>query len=136
MTEPKVISSFAIFSGIALNYLSEISEHAKVMECASGDTVFEEGGEASRLYGVISGEVELILVARDNQLKTDVEYEEYTHSEVETIEREISIDCIGPGEIFGWSALTPAGQYTSKAVCSEPTKLFVIDATTLKIVFQ
>lgn len=136
MIEPKQISEFAIFSGVALNHLTEIAEQVEVMEFGSGETVFDEGVEAANLYGVVSGEVDLILIARDNVLKTDVEYEEYTHSEVETIERQISVDSIGPGEIFGWSALSPTGFYTSKAVCREPTRVFAIGAKTLKAFFN
>ena len=136
MIEPKQISEFAIFSGITLNHLAEIAEHVEVTEFDSGETVFEEGTEAANLYGVISGEVDLILIARDDQLKTDVEYEEYAHSEVETVERQITVDSIGPGEIFGWSALSPTGFYTSKAVCSEPTRVFAIGAKTLKAFFN
>lgn len=136
MIEPKQIAEFAIFSGVAFNHLAKIAEFVEVMKFGSGETVFEEGTEAANLYGVISGEVDLILIARDDQLKTDVEYEKYAHSKIETVERQITVDFIGPGEIFGWSALSPTGFYTSKAVCSEPTVVFAIGSKNLKAFFN
>ena len=135
MGEPELISRLTIFSGISSNLLAQLAQHIEVLECDSGEPVFQEGEEATHLYGVLDGEVDLILIARDENLITDV-HEEYTHVETETLEREIIVDSIGPGEVFGWSALTPSGQFTSKAVCSESTRLVAIPAKSLKAVFN
>ncbi len=136
MGEPELISRLAIFSGISINLLAQIAQHMEVLDCDSGEPVFQEGEEATHLYGVLDGEVDLILIARDENQITDVQFEEYTHVETETLEREIVVDSIGPGEVFGWSALTPSGQFTSKAVCAKPARLLAISAQILKIVFK
>lgn len=135
MNEKELISGFSIFSGVSQDNLSEIAKHAEVMDFNPGEAIFLEGVEASKVYGVLDGEVELILVAKDSILKTDVQYEEYTHSKMETIERDIVVDSIGPGELLGWSALTPDGHYTSKAICVEPTRVFALPADSLREFF-
>lgn len=132
----EMISSLAIFSGIEQSHLAEIDQYAEVLEFDSNRTIFQDGERADTIYGVLSGEVELVLVARDEILKTDVQFEEYARTQTNTVEREIIIDAIGPGEIFGWSALTPAGQYTSKAVCAEPTKVVALSADKVRSFFQ
>lgn len=136
MNEKELISGFSIFSGVSEDHVSKIAEHVEVLNFNPGETIFQEGAKASRVYGVIDGEVELIIVAKESILKTDVRYEEYTHSTTETVERDIVVDSIGSGEILGWSALTPEGRYTSKAVCSEPTRVFAIPADNLRTFFE
>ncbi len=135
MGDSELISSFAIFSGISESHLSQIARQVEVLEHAPGDMIFQEGDEASHLYGVIDGEVELILVVKDEDLITDVQFEEYARVKTETREREIIVDSIGRGEIFGWSALTSSGRFTSKAVCSMSTKLFALPAESLRAFF-
>jgi CRP-like cAMP-binding protein len=136
MDGPELMSNFPIFSGVSRNHLFEIGQYLETLECHSGETVFREGEKASKLYGVLSGEVELLLVAKDKIMNTDVRFEDYTRTETEIIEREIVVDSVESGEIFGWSSLTPSGQFTSKAVCVEPTKLFALSATNLRGFFN
>ena len=135
MGDPELISRLAIFSAVSANILSQLAQHIEVLDCDSGEPVFQEGEEATHLYGVVDGEVDLILIARDENLITDV-HEEYTHVQTETLEREIVVDSIGPGEVFGWSALTPAGQFTSKAVCAKASRLLAMPAQSLKNAFR
>jgi CRP-like cAMP-binding protein len=136
MDTNEMISRLAIFSGIEQSHLAEIGQYTEVLEFDSGRTIFQDREKADTIYGVLNGEVELVLVVRDEILKTDVQFEEYARTQTDTVEREIIIDAIGPGEIFGWSALTPAGQYTSKAVCAEPTKVCALPADKVRSFFQ
>jgi CRP-like cAMP-binding protein len=135
MDELKLISGFSIFSGPLQDLLPEISKYVEMLDFSSGEVIFGEGEEASKVYGLIEGEVELVLVAKDDIIKTDVRYEEYTRSKTETVERDIVVDSIGAGDIFGWSALTAGGHYTSKAICVEPTRVFALPADSLRAFF-
>ncbi len=135
MSNLGLLSGFPIFSSISESHLQEISQQLELHEFNPGETVFLEGDAATHLYGVLSGEVELVLVSEDKVVKTDVQFEEYTHSETKTIKREIVVDLVGEGDVFGWSAMTPAGKFTSKAVCARPTRLFSLPAKSLKTFF-
>ena len=136
MDEKECISGFSIFAGASPEHLAKIAKHVVVLNFDAGGTIFQEGAKASRVYGLLDGEVELILVAKDSVLKTDVQYEEYARSKTETVERDIVVDAIGPGEIFGWSAFSPDGHYTAKAVCVKPTRVFAIPADSLRALFD
>lgn len=135
MGDPGLISKLAIFSGFSKELNTLMAQHIEVLDCDGGEPVFQDGEEATHLYGVVTGEVNLILFARDEKLITDVKFEEYAHVETEVFEREIIVDSIGPGEVFGWSALTPSGRFTSKAVCSERTRLIAFPAAMLRNIF-
>lgn len=135
MGTPELIADFSIFSDFSRNNLLEIAQYLEVLEFNADDTVFREKEKADKFYVVLSGEVELRLIASDQILKADVHFEDYTRTKTEIVEREIAVDSIEPGEIFGWSALTPAGNFTSKAVCVEPTKVFAFPAGTLRNFF-
>lgn len=135
MGDPELMSRLTIFSGVSSNLLAQVAQHIEVLDCDSGEPVFQEGEEASHLYGVLEGEVDLILIARDENLITEV-HEEYNHVETETLVRDIIVDSIGPGEVFGWSALTPSGKFTSKAVCAKTSRILAIPARILNNVFK
>lgn len=135
MVEKELFSDFSIFAGVSQDHLAEIAQISELLEFDSGETIFTGGEEASKVYGVINGEVELSLVVKDKILKTDIQFEEYSRTQIETIERDIVVDSVGSGEIFGWSALTSSGRFTSTAKCAGPTKVFCLPADTLRSFF-
>lgn len=135
MVEKELFSNFSIFASVSQDHLAEIAQFSEVLEFDSGETIFTDGDEASTIYGVINGEVELSLVVKDKLLKTDIRFEEYSRTQIETIERDIVVDAVVSGEIFGWSALTSSGRFTSTAKCAEPTRVFSLQADTLKSFF-
>jgi signal transduction histidine kinase len=49
-----------------------------------------------------------------------------------TTPRNATIDYVGPGQIAGFSALTPPYLYATSAVCIEPTRVLYIDAEQLR----
>jgi CRP/FNR family transcriptional regulator, cyclic AMP receptor protein len=49
-----------------------------------------------------------------------------------TTPRNATIDYVGPGQIAGFSALTPPYLYATSAICIEPTRVLYIDAEQLR----
>jgi CRP-like cAMP-binding protein len=136
MLEKELFKGFPIFSDIPQEHLSEIAQFGKVFEFGLNETIFQDGENASDLYGVVDGEVELSLMVRDKILKTDIQYEESILTHFETIEKNIIVDSIEPGEIFGWSALVKPSLYTSFANCSKPSRIISLPADKLKATFD
>ncbi len=137
MLEKDLIAKFSIFDDMPQEHIAEIGRCTEILEFKSGDTILWEGEKATNLYGVIEGEVELSLTVRDKILKTDIQHEEYVRTHVETIERDIILDTIIPGDIFGWSALTSSQLYTSTAkCCATPSTIFAMEAEDLMAFFR
>ncbi len=124
--------AFSIFDGIPTDTMHRIGQLAQRHDYEQDEVIFREGQEASHLYGVLNGEVELSILFRDRVMQADIQYEEYVHKRVDIIEKEIVIEVLGPGEIFSWSAFSAPHRLTSTAVCSRPTQVFAIEASGLK----
>jgi len=135
MFKQDLLKCFPIFLDIPQEHLSEIAQWGKVLEFDSNETIFQNGEDAFDLYGIVDGEVELSLMVKDKILKTDIQYEESIQTHIETIEKDIIVDSIAPGEIFGWSALIEPGQYTTTARCSKSTRIVSLPADKLKAIF-
>lgn len=136
MIDKEILSGFSFFSGVSEAYLSEIAQWCMMMKLDPNETIFQDGGKAIDLFGVITGEVELIIRVRDRLMKTDIKYEESIQTHFETVEKEIIVDSIEPGEIFGWSALLPPNRFTTSARCLTPTEVFSLPAHKLKVLFE
>jgi len=102
----------------------------------ANQVVLKEGETGSILYGVLEGEVELSVVFKDRELKTDVRYEESIVASYETLEKSIVIDSAGPGEVVGWSSLVRPKSLTSTVTTCEPTQIFMIFAEDLDKIFE
>lgn len=128
------LAAFPIFDGIPRDTMDRLGQAAQRLEYGAGDVIFREGREATHLYGVLAGEVELSILVRDRVLKTDVQYEDYVRKQVDLVEKEIVIETLGPGEIFSWSALSTPHRLTSTAACRRSTQVFAIEAAGLMAV--
>ena len=132
MIDKQYFSGFSIFTSFSASHLDEIAEQANLLQFNPEEVIFADGEKATTLYGVLNGGVELIMIAEDETLKTDVIHEEYARSEIEKTKRDIVFDTVNEKEIFGWSSFTTSGAYTSKAVCVEPTRVIAMKASKLK----
>jgi len=136
MTENDMFRDFSVFSDFSPETLSEIAKLAVVLTFESGETIFQEGENARDLYGILDGEVELSTRFNQQVLKTDIQYEESIQTRIETIEKNIVVDAVGPGEILGWSSLIKPRLLTSTATCTVPTRAFCMSADDLKLIFD
>jgi CRP-like cAMP-binding protein len=132
MLELSQLRRFPLFAGIPDEGLRPVAESCSVGDFAAGDTIFAQEEEATHLYGVLDGEVELRLLFKDKILKTDIQWEESVHSRFEVVERPINLETLGPHEVFGWSSMVTQRKMTASAVCSKPSRLFSISGQELK----
>jgi len=137
MIDKSLLSGTSILSEINGESLEEIARKCEVLECEPQHTVFRQEESATKLFGLLAGEIELVFMFKDRVLKTDIEYEESILSKYEILERPLVIDTVGPGEVFGWSSLVvPHGRWTATARCSKRSRLFFVDADHLRSMFD
>lgn len=125
---------FAIFDGVPKDTMDCIAPLAQPHEYDPNEIIFKEGQAASHLYGVLAGEVELHILFHDRVMKAEIQYEDYVRKRVDTIEKEIVIEVLGPGDIFAWSSLSAPHRLTSTATCTQPTQVFAIEARELEAI--
>ncbi len=136
MVEKELLGGFSFFFDMPQEQLAEIAQIGKVSEFDLNQTVFQYGDKAFDLYGVMDGEVELSITLRDKIVKKDIQYEDSIQTRIETIEKDIIIVSIEPGEIFGWSAFINPKTYKATAKCSQPASIILLPADKLKTLFD
>ena len=75
MPEKNLLTGFSFFSDVDSDTLEEISKKGEILEFNAEDVIFHYEAPSTHFYGLLEGEVDLILVFKDKVLKTDMEYE-------------------------------------------------------------
>jgi CRP/FNR family cyclic AMP-dependent transcriptional regulator len=114
MVEPQIIAKFSNFSDFTDDEIKAMSILANEEHYESGQFIFHEGGEATTMYLLMQGHVEMML-------NTD-----------ETGARREVVMTVKPNEIFGWSALVEPYKLTASARCATPVRVVAIAAPGLR----
>ena len=96
-------------------FLAEASEALRDMiddvaletRLAAGEMLFEQGDEASALYGLIEGALEVSVLSLDG--------------------RKLALNVLRPGALFGEIALFDPGERTATVVATEPSVVKRVD---------
>ncbi len=110
------LKKFKVFEGLNERELELFVNIAKEETYESDSRIFEEKALAVNLYLLLEGKVEITLKCGNDEL--------------------IKIDQVGPGEIFGWSAVTDPRTFTAAAWTVEKTKLIVVKGERLIDLFE
>ena len=136
MPAKNLLTGFSFFSDVDSDTLEVISKKGEILEFNAEDVIFHYEAPSTHFYGLLEGEVDLILVFKDKVLKTDIEYEEAIQATMVDEEKEIIVDSVAPGQVFGWSSLVGPGKRTVRAECVEASRVIAIPADELKAMFD
>jgi len=116
MVKIKDLKLFGIFSELNDNELENIAEIAKHEKYEKDRRIFQEKSIARNLYLVKGGSIEIRMRAAGG--------------------KEMSIDLVGPGEVFGWSAVTEPHAFTAASYAIEASEVFVVNGSVLRDLFK
>ncbi|MGD2271196.1 MAG: cyclic nucleotide-binding domain-containing protein [Desulfobacterales bacterium] len=136
MLDKNLLTKFNFFSDVSDDRLSAIAQLANLLDFKAGETIFRIGDSSDNLYGVVTGEVELILVYKDKLLEADITFEEQNQSRIEVVEKPIRVALVDPGKIFGWSSLVRGRKRTVTAICRETSQVISLPSTALESLFE
>ena len=136
MPDKDLLLGFSFFSDISPEVLDRLASKCEILDFKTNDIVFSYEEPAEHFYGLFDGEVELSLVFTDKVLKTEVEYEEAVHARIVDQEKQIVVDNVRPGQVFGWASIVGPGRRTVTAKCTEVSRVFSISAADLKAMFD
>jgi CRP-like cAMP-binding protein len=103
----RVLARTALFGGLDDVALASLAVMSKSQAFAAGETVFRKGDVSGSLYVVEQGRVTIATTSLEG--------------------REVVLNLLGPGDLFGEVALVDGGGRTADAVCPERAKLIVLD---------
>jgi CRP/FNR family transcriptional regulator len=105
----KEIKDISIFGTIDEKDLGEIKDYFSVEEFKKKDLVFSEGDPSDWLYGVLKGKVKITKISAEG--------------------KEIILEVISPGDVFGAVAVMRGFPYPANAAAMEDTRLLKISRT-------
>ncbi len=104
---PEALSRNEVLGLLGPDDLQEVLGFARRVALAKGDTVFHKGDPGDALYAVLSGRVGI--------------------SSSSGLGKEVFLNIMEPGEVFGEIALLDGGARTAQAMVMEPAVLLRID---------
>ena len=116
MVDIDKLKGFSIFKHLNERELEQIAQIAEEGSSKKDMRIFEEKALAVNLYLVIEGKVELKVSGNGKE--------------------KIVIDTAGPGDIFGWSAVTEPHTFTAAAWTAEDSKFIVLSSEYLISLFD
>jgi CRP-like cAMP-binding protein len=118
-----VLRTANIFQDLDMEELRTVAEVGRLIECSTGDLIFEEGAASDELYVIASGEV-------------DIQVDPGLYGETSTGGR-ITITTLRRGQSFGEMALVSEGIRAASARCAQhDSSLLVIPRQSLMALFD
>jgi len=113
MVSPEWLKKTELFGSLKESQLNVLLSHSSVESFPEKKTIFQEGEEASRLYILIEGAVDLTLKGQEQI--------DFMASKIEK-----------EGAVFGTASLMEPFRYNVTATCLKPAKILMIEADHLK----
>jgi CRP-like cAMP-binding protein len=131
MISPEVIRRYPFFAGLDHEYIVMLAKVAEEMTVDAGGYLFREGDQLDHFYVVLEGAAAIVIEVPASNV--DHKLSEQFTGEMQT--KDVVIGTIGPGEVFGWSALVPPHDATTSGKATTPSKIVSFDARELQRVF-
>ena len=107
-----LLSNHPLFNSLDSEIISKLSEYAKRRHFAAGEYIFRQGENATHLYLIECGKVEIELFAATGG--------------------PLVVQNVEGGQILGWSWLIPPYEWCFDARAVEPTDVIELDAASLQ----
>jgi CRP-like cAMP-binding protein len=114
MVAPEIFKEFPSFSDFTQDEIKALAVLAEEEQYEAGEFIFREGGEATKTYLLLQGQVEMMMNTNGDGTRRAV------------------VMTARPGEIFGWSSLVEPYQLTASAHCASRVRVAVIPAAGLR----
>lgn len=113
MVSPELIRRFPFFSNFTLEQIVILAKMAEEIAVPKEQYFHHEGEDLNFLYIIIEGEVAVVSLLPQK-------------------DREYTLNSLGTGEIFGWSAFVPPYAATAGAKAVTPARVIAFDAKELR----
>ncbi len=132
MISPEKLRRYELFAGFNHDQLARLAMAGQELHVPANHTFFREGEDLRYLYFVESGEVGVTIGVPDR----DMEQDPRDHILGNLALEEITVTTVGPGELFGWSALIPPHETTASTWAMTECSAFTLDCAELSRAFK
>lgn len=132
MVSPELLRRYPFFAGLSHEHIVALAKLGDEVSTPPEHYFFREGDELTHFYLVIEGQVVIVLdlpISGAAYKLSEVLTHQYTTEDVTVIS-------LGPGQVFGWSALVPPHQATSSGKALTPGRVIAFDCLELRKQFE
>lgn len=119
MISPELLRRYPFFSGLSHEQIVGLAKVASEESVEAGHYFFHERDQLDYLYLILEGAVAVVLEIPEEGVHQTVadQYNRQLHT------TDVVISAIGPGEVFGVSALVPPSVATASAKATTPCRV-------------
>ena len=117
MVSPELIRRYKYFSSISNEQLTKLASFAEEVEFEAGHYFHQEGDDIGKVYIVVEGDISLI-------------------TSLPQQDKEVVINTMGAGDVFGWTSLLPPYTAGSGAKSASKCTLIEFESTKLREKFE
>ncbi len=132
MISPELIRRYPFFAGLNHHQILDLAMVADVVTVEVGDYFFREGDNLKEFFLVVDGSIDITISVTDRSVAQNI----IENILGNFITKEITVSTIGPGQIFGWSALIPPHTSTATARAARSSRVVAFDGEQLRHSFQ
>jgi CRP-like cAMP-binding protein len=132
MVSAELMRRYPFFSNLSKGQLEKLAQVGSELTVDAGHYFFQEGDELDQFYIVLEGEAGIFIDLTDDTVAQPLSGQ----LTGEIITRELVISKVGPGEMFGWSALVPPHTATSGSRALVPCRVMAFDCHQLHQMFE
>ncbi len=133
MISPELIRLNPFFASLSHSHIATIADTSEEIQVMPGDYIFREGDILDHFFLVVEGEIDLIMGITDRNIGSS--FSDRLFRNIEKID--VSIDTLGKGHLFGWSALvSPRHASSTGAIAVKPSRVVTFDCLALQTAFQ
>jgi CRP-like cAMP-binding protein len=132
MVSPELLRRYPFFAGMSHDNIVIMANAAEEQVVEAGHIFFHSDQPMSHLYLVLDGEVGIVMDLPDQAVEQPVSGQ-LTGA---LLTRDVVLSTVGPGEVFGWSALVPPFTASAAAKALAPSRALAFQCATLMSAFE
>ncbi len=132
MISPELFRRHKFFADLDPQQINVLVAASREQLVEAGHYFFHAGEELEKFYFVIAGEVDIVISVPDRS--QEHRFVDQLYGTLMT--EDIPVASVGPGEMFGWSALVPPHQSTASAKARKYCRVIEIDSKKLEPSFE
>jgi CRP-like cAMP-binding protein len=126
MISIELLRRYPFFAELDLKQLGILARDAKEIIIEAGELIFDEGEDLTHFYFVLEGKVNIYKKAPRTNLSGNGHKRASLDGSYPAME-DVTVCSIGPGELFGWSALVPPHRSTAGAFAKSMCRVIIFD---------
>lgn len=132
MISIELIRRYPFFADLTDEQLYTLADAGMLEAADTGHEFFREGDELNSFFFVMEGKVDIVVGVTDHDAKQEIVDQILGNFNMKAL----SVDTVGAGGMFGWSALIPPYTSTAGARAASDCQVISFDCDSLRPVFK